>query len=99
MKKYYDISGVLLSPYQPDICRGNGRHKNIECCCDNCAFQIGCLLLDSETSAETIQELNALGYTKEQNKIDDWQGNKKPKKYNLEKLVKRTRREWKKSNF
>lgn len=98
-KKYYDILGIELKPYNPQECKGNGKHKNIECCCDGCAFQIGCLLLDKDTDEETKQSLYNLGYSIENINTNDWRGNKKPfRKYNLFREWRKARRQWKEKN-
>lgn len=39
-KKVIDISGVELTPGEPDVCLGNGEQG--ECCCDECDFLLLC---------------------------------------------------------
>ncbi len=45
---FVDITGTVLSPGRPDICRGNGKTVDddgnlIECCCDECNWLLACL--------------------------------------------------------
>ena len=42
-EKIIDITGIELTPGEPDICLGNGEHLDaagepIECCCDECDY-------------------------------------------------------------
>ncbi len=34
-KKVIDVTGVELTPGEPDVCLGNGE-RGFECCCDEC---------------------------------------------------------------
>lgn len=61
-KTVIDVTGVELTPFHPDICKGNGSTKDehgniIECCCDECDYLIGCLEASAESSRETIEKL------------------------------------------
>lgn len=37
-----DITGIVLSPGHPDECNGNGKHPDMECCCDECDYLMDC---------------------------------------------------------
>ena len=46
MKKKYpekviDITGIELTPGDPDACLGNGE-QGLECCCDECNYYLLC---------------------------------------------------------
>jgi len=46
-EKIVDITGVELTPGDPDMCLGNGKHVDengepIECCCDECDYLLLC---------------------------------------------------------
>lgn len=41
-KKEIDVTGIELSPGDPEACKGNGKHDGIECCCDECDFFLKC---------------------------------------------------------
>ena len=48
-----DITGVVLSPGQPNRCAGNGATKDaqgalIECCCDECDHFLKCFPMEIE---------------------------------------------------
>ena len=40
-KKVIDITGVELTPGQPNVCLGNGE-QGFECCCDECDYFLLC---------------------------------------------------------
>jgi hypothetical protein len=45
--KVIDITGIELTPGEPDVCLGNGEHTDeagelIECCCDECDYLMVC---------------------------------------------------------
>ena len=40
-KNVIDITGVELTPGDPDACLGNGE-KGFECCCDECDCFLSC---------------------------------------------------------
>ena len=40
-KKTIDVTGVELTPGEPDVCLGNGAH-GFECCCDECDYFLLC---------------------------------------------------------
>ena len=47
-EKVIDITGVELTPGNPDECLGNGEHVDgdgmpIECCCDECDYLMACM--------------------------------------------------------
>ena len=47
-KTVIDVTGTELTPYQPELCKGNGKTLDengelIECCCDECDYLMGCL--------------------------------------------------------
>ena len=41
-KKVIDVTGVELTPGEPDVCLGNGE-QGYECCCDECDYLALCL--------------------------------------------------------
>ena len=46
-EKIIDVTGVELTPGNPEKCLGNGEHidaegQPIECCCDECDYLIDC---------------------------------------------------------
>lgn len=46
--KVIDITGIELTPGEPDVCLGNGEHIDetgelIECCCDECDYLMACM--------------------------------------------------------
>ena len=49
--KIIDITGVELTPGDPDVCLGNGE-QGFECCCDECDYFLLCFpkfdLIDEE---------------------------------------------------
>ena len=40
-KKVIDITGIELTPKEPNICLGNGE-QGFECCCDECDYYLLC---------------------------------------------------------
>ena len=40
-KKVIDVTGIELTPGEPDVCRGNGE-QGFECCCDKCDYYLLC---------------------------------------------------------
>ena len=40
-KKIIDVTGVELTPGDPDVCLGNG-DQGCECCCDECDYLMLC---------------------------------------------------------
>ena len=40
-KKVIDVTGVELTPGEPDVCLGNG-DQGFECCCDECDYFLLC---------------------------------------------------------
>lgn len=47
-ESFVDVTGTVLTPGRPDICKGNGETydengKLIECCCDACNWLIACI--------------------------------------------------------
>ena len=40
-KKVIDVTGVELTPGEPDVCLGNGK-QGFECCCDECDYFLRC---------------------------------------------------------
>lgn len=40
-KKVIDVTGVELTPGEPDVCLGNGK-MGFECCCDECDYFLLC---------------------------------------------------------
>ena len=35
-------TGVEIMPGDPEHCKGNGKHEDIECCCDGCDHLWSC---------------------------------------------------------
>ncbi len=40
-KKVIDVTGIELTPGEPDVCLGNGE-QGFECCCDECDYFLLC---------------------------------------------------------
>ena len=40
-KKVIDVTGVELTPGEPEVCLGNGK-QGFECCCDACNYLMLC---------------------------------------------------------
>ena len=40
-KKVIDVTGIELTPGEPDVCLGNGEQE-LECCCDECDYFLLC---------------------------------------------------------
>ena len=40
-KKVIDITGIELTPGEPNVCLGNG-DQGLECCCDECDYFLLC---------------------------------------------------------
>ena len=41
IKKTIDVTGVELTPGEPNVCLGNG-NQGFECCCDECDYYLLC---------------------------------------------------------
>ena len=39
--KVMDVTGIELTPGDPDVCLGNGKN-NYQCCCDECDYLLIC---------------------------------------------------------
>lgn len=53
----YDITGTLLTPGNcGNDCLGNGEHKGIECCCNECDYMLCCLETHDCTSCLNCQD-------------------------------------------
>ncbi len=37
-----DITGAVLTPGKPELCQGNGKNPDFECCCDECDWFLLC---------------------------------------------------------
>ena len=37
-----DVTGAILTPGNPEQCQGNGEHKDFDCCCDECDWEMLC---------------------------------------------------------
>ena len=58
-KKVIDISGVELTPGDPDACLGNGE-QGFECCCDECDYYLLCFPeFDIASKENTVAEVEA----------------------------------------
>lgn len=42
IENHTDITGVLLSPGEPQKCLGSGDVPGTTCCCDECDFYLRC---------------------------------------------------------
>ena len=40
-RKEIDISGVVITPGESDVCLGNGE-QGFDCCCDECDYYLLC---------------------------------------------------------
>ena len=50
-KKVIDITGIELTPGEPNACLGNGE-QGFECCCDECDYYLLCFSeFDSQKNA------------------------------------------------
>ena len=38
IERVLDVSGIWITPGQPQLCAGNGTYADCECCCDECDF-------------------------------------------------------------
>ena len=47
-EKHIDITGVLLSPGEPQKCLGSGDIPGTTCCCDECDFYLACFEEDAD---------------------------------------------------
>ena len=55
-KKVIDITGIKLTPGQPDVCLGNGK-QGFECCCDECDYYLLCFPeFDQKNKKDIIAE-------------------------------------------
>lgn len=41
-EEFIDITGIVLSPGKPEVCKGNGKADPLKCCCDECNFYLEC---------------------------------------------------------
>ena len=41
LKTVIDVTGIELTPGEPDVCLGNGE-QGFECCCDECDYYLIC---------------------------------------------------------
>ena len=56
-KKTIDVTGVELTPGEPDVCLGNGAH-GFECCCDECDYMLCCLETHDYSQCSTCNDKN-----------------------------------------
>ena len=54
-RKVIDISGVELTPAEPDVCLGNGE-SGFECCCDECDYFLLCFP-EFDTKSKRINKI------------------------------------------
>ena len=55
-KKVIDITGIELTPAEPNVCLGNGE-QGFECCCDECDYLLLCFPeFDSINKEENIAD-------------------------------------------
>ena len=55
-EKIMDITGIELTPGDPDVCLGNGE-LGFECCCDECDYFLLCFPeFDVQIKKENITE-------------------------------------------
>ena len=55
-KEIIDVTGTPLTPGSFENCLGNGKHKGIECCCDNCDYFIECVLKSNDEVWQELKE-------------------------------------------
>ena len=53
-KKVIDVTGIELTPGEPDVCLGNGE-QGLECCCDECDYYLLCF---PEFDPENTEDLD-----------------------------------------
>lgn len=54
-----DVTGTILVPgNRGRDCPGNGRHKGIECCCDECDYLLCCIDDHSEERCLTCKDMS-----------------------------------------
>ena len=52
-----DSTGIVLTPGNGGAdCLGNGLHKGIECCCDECDYMLCCLETPKNKDCNTCSE-------------------------------------------
>ena len=52
-----DITGIVLTPGNGGVdCLGNGMHKGIECCCDECDYMLCCLEMPNNKDCKTCAD-------------------------------------------
>ena len=58
-KKIIDITGIELTPGEPDVCLGNGK-QGFECCCDECDYCFLCFPeFDPKNNKDSVAENKA----------------------------------------
>ena len=40
--KIIDVTGIELTPGDPERCKGNGKEDPMTCCCDECDYYLAC---------------------------------------------------------
>lgn len=40
--KIIDVTGIELTPGDPERCKGNGKEDPMACCCDGCDYFLAC---------------------------------------------------------
>ena len=40
--KIIDVTGIELTPGDPEHCKGNGKENPMTCCCDECDYFLKC---------------------------------------------------------
>ena len=60
-KKVIDVTGVELTPGEPDVCLGNGE-QGFECCCDECDYFLLCF---PEFDPENEEDMFEVQYPKD----------------------------------
>lgn len=40
--KIIDVTGIELTPGDPERCKGNGKEDPMTCCCDECDYYLEC---------------------------------------------------------
>ena len=61
LKTVIDVTGIELTPGEPDVCLGNGE-QGFECCCDECDYFLLCF---PEFDPENEEDMFEVQYPKD----------------------------------
>ena len=56
-KRVIDVTGIELTPGEPDVCLGNGE-QGFECCCDECEYYLSCFSEFDLKNEEEFKEID-----------------------------------------